>query len=474
MTKKLKQKIYFTLAIVLIGGMAFAYFHSTRVAGGVAAEPYVETPAFIQLIERTESEVVRIDFTSPESSSYMQPFFDENGVLMWSYSPGDNFLLNFDRTRDKARQAWALVAQEVLHEDSYGLDLSVFGFEPPHMTMEITYEDGSTHTVRIGGQTHDLRHRFMLFDDDPRIFLVSAATAGRLLAEVDALIDMSLPEFTFESAFYFSVWQDGHGLIEFMVPFDKWHEAELNPPGWLSEMTAPFDGFQPNLWSLETIIFEPLMTFRLRGVRALEPECLVEFGLDEPWLIFEHHTMYDGIVIMFGNRFEENMNEFVYLKIGNRPHVFATTYESIQSLVDINPNLHVVRTLTLVNIVDIYGLTITTPDKTFNILTNPSPDDIRAIHPTINGVEVDAGAFRTVYQQIIGISADTTVPLFMPTDTPYITIHYHHFDSDDRSVWLFERDSQFFYASVDGEGVRYVTNRRMVDIMLESLLRLMD
>ena len=473
MTKKLKQKIYFTLAIVLILGMAFAYFHSTRVVGG-QAENGEQVQTFVPLIQREEHEVKRIVFRTADSYSYMEQVLNRDGALQWSYSPGQDFLLNIHRTRDKARQAWALTAQGLLHEDLSGLRLSEFGLEPPLVTMEITYTDYTSHTVQIGGFTHDLRQRFMMFDDNPHIYLLSAVTAARILSEVDSLIDMSLPLLTFESALYYSVWQDGHGLFEFLVPLDRWWEAELNPPAWVTEMTAPFPGFLPNIMSIENNITEPLMAFRLLEIRALAPESLEEFGLDEPWLLFEHQTLEEGIVLMFGNTFTEDEIKYVYVKIASRPHVFVALYDAIQSLVDINPDNHIIRTLSLVNILDIYALTVATEDETFYMVINHYPDDNRVIHPTINGIEVEATPFRTVYQYIIGIAADASVPEFLPPGAPYISVHFHHFGQNDRSIWFFERDSQFYYMSVDGGNVRFVTNRRAVDAMVRSIRGLIE
>ena len=474
MTKKFKQKIYFALALVLTLGMAFAYFHSTRVVGGEAHEHHGPGTTFIQLISRDESEVARIVFRADDLYSYMQPFLDENEVLQWSYSPGKEFLLDQNRTRDKARQAWSLTAQGVLHEDSGGLDLSEFWLEPALVTMEITYTDDTAHVVLIGGLTTDLRQRFMKFDDDPRIFLVSAATAGRIMSDVDLLIDLSLPDFSFEMATYFSIWQDGHGHMEFLLPIEKWQETWAYPPGWSMEMVSPVAGFQPNIVNIQSHIVEPLQGFRLLEVRALKPESLEEFGLHEPWLLFEYHTPNEQTFLLFGDTFTEDGDEFIYVKIGARPHVFVALYERMQSLVDINPFIHIVRTLALVNIIDIYALTIVTNYEAFVIYINHDLSDSRVINPTINGVEVDGPAFRTVYQSIIGISADTTVPPFMPAGIPDIIIHYHHFDVEDRSLWLFERDSQFYYVSVDGAYARFVTTRRSVDAMLASLMALMD
>ena len=459
MKRKHKQAIYIASAIAIIAVMAFAYFFASQdEAQYVHAGPEVQTGA-IQLISRSETEVSSITFWAMDSLTYMRPFYDEVGALQWSYSDGDGFVLDYGRTRDKARSAWALTVPEVLHENAQSLNLADFELLPARLVVEISYNDGTSHSVRLGGLTTDLAHRFLMIDDDPAIYLISAFAAERLMADVGDLIDLRLPNFDFDMAFYIGIRQYGHEPIELLVqgpvPADQ-------PPGWSLVMTKPFTGFRVR----EVITAEELANARLLYVAEVVPDCLEEFGLTEPVLEFEFHDMYEEVKLLFGNTFSDGETEFIYVKIEGRPHVFVAEYAHMQVLFDLNPLDFILRLIMLVSILEVYAVKISSVNENFEMFINHDADDERVIHPTINGIEVDESAFRAVYQMIIGLSVDSPVETFTPTDEPELTIDYHFIQQDNRNIRFFSRDAQFFYVSIDGGDIQFVINRRAVERML--------
>ena len=466
MKRKHKQVINLLSAIAIIGVMAFAYFFIDQndtqyVQAGLEAQ----TGGF-QLINRAEEDVSIITFWTADSLTYMLPYYDD-GVLVWSYSAGDMFLLNHNLTRDKARFAWALTVPEVLHENTYGLDLADFGLLPSRLVMEIDYHDGTSHSVRIGSQTVDLNHHFLMIDDNPAIYLISTFAAERLMADVGDLIDLRLPIFDFDMATSIGIRQYGHEPIELSlqgpVPADQ-------PPGWGLIMTQPFTGFRIR----ELIASEQLANARLLYVAEVDPISLDEFGLTYPRLEFEFHDMYEEVKLLFGNTFSDNETEFIYVKIEGRPHVFVAEYAYMRVLFDLSPLDFILRIIMLVSILDVYAIEINSvnENENFEIFINHDAYDDRIIYPTINGIEVDESAFRRVYQTIIGLSVDSPVETFTPVGEPELTIVYHFIQQESRNIRFFARDAQFFYVSLDGGDVQFVINRRAATNMFNSIQNL--
>ena len=467
MKKKHKQIIFLIFSIAIIGTMAFVYFFAIQEEPqDVLAGPVTQTGR-ADLISRSEADVLRITFWDGESLTYMLPFYDEDGVLQWSYSAGGVFLLNPSSTRDKARLAWALTVPETLHEDSTGLNLADFELAPARLVVEASYYDGTSHSVRIGGITTDLRHHFLMIDDDPAIYLITAFTAGRLKAGVNELIDLTLPVFNFEMATYVSIRELGRDPIEFTLRDDSWLRVD-HPPGWDLIMTSPFTGFDIRSWFAEepVSLFE---SFRLLRVAHVSPSNLDEFGLAEPRLEVEFHDMFEEVTLLFGNVSDDP--DLVYVKIKGRPHVFLARHSYMQLLLDLNPLDFLLRFILLANILDVYALTISSviENESFEIHINHDADDSRIIRPTINCIEVSDSAFRTLYQLIIGLMVDAPVEAFMPAGEPVMTVIYHFSEQENRNFRLFARDAQFYYVSLDGGYVQFVTNRRAVEHMIRNI-----
>ena len=467
MKRKHKQALYLISAIAIIGVMAFAYFFAVHDEPDYVQAVQHAQPA-VQLIGRSEKDVLRITFWAQDSFTYMLPYYD-NGVVAWSYSAGDLFLLDHGRTRDKARFAWALTVAEILHECSYGLDLADFGLLPARFVMEASYMDGTSHTVRIGGQTTDLMHHFMMIDDDSAIYLITSFAAERMMSGVGDLIDLSLPFFDFDMATFIGIRQQGREPIEFSqqgpIPPDQ-------PPGWGLVMTKPFTGFETRI----LVADEELANVRLLNVAEVDPDSLDEFGLAYPRLEFEFHDMHDNVTLLLGDNFSDGETELIYVKIKGRPHVFVAEYANLQGLFDLNPLDFLLRIIMLVPIFDIDAVKITSinDDENFEILINHDTYIEGVIRPSINSTAVDESTFRSVYQMIIGLSVDSPVEAFAPMGEPELTITYYFIRQGNRNIKLFSRDAQFFYVSVDGADVQFVINRRAVENMLFGIQNLLQ
>ena len=470
MKRKHKQAVYLTLAIAVTSVMAFVLLFAPDDESQYVQAGQVAPIGHTELINRSEAEVSRITFWEGNALTYMLPFYDENSTLQWSYSAGGSFLLDLGRTRDKARSAWTLSVPEVLHENTEDLNLSDFELAPPRFIMEVGFYDGTSHSVRIGGLTLDLAHRFLMIDDDPAIYLISAFAAERLMAGVSELIDMRLPRIDFEMATYVSIKQQDRAPIEFSLP-ENVNLLEGHPPGWSLDMTQPFVGFDIRSWFSDEK-FKRFEMFRLLRVSEVDPIALDEFGLAEPRLTLEFRDMFDEVTLLFGSVTSEA--DLVYVKIKGRPHVFVAEYAYMQILLDLNPLDFLLRFIMLVSILEIYGLSIysVNENENFEIIINHHPYDERIIHPTINGALVEDSEFRTVYQLLIGLMVDSPVEAFTPVGEPDLTIVYHFKDRESRNFRLFSRDAQFYYISLDGGDVQFVVNRRAVERMLDGLQNL--
>jgi hypothetical protein len=151
------------VTLVLIATMAGLYMWQQNIERPVEDVP-LTLPSITTLIQRMEVEVAGVTFLSGGESYSMVPHPAENGLITWHWGPAPEFLIHPVMARDKARLGWQFTAADIAHECTEGLDLALFGLNPPQIVLEVEYHDGTSHTIRVGSPTADMRNYFAMID----------------------------------------------------------------------------------------------------------------------------------------------------------------------------------------------------------------------------------------------------------------------------------------------------------------------
>jgi len=464
-----KKVISLLAAAVLIGAMMGALLWQRSREPEPVADVWTP-PEFVQLVQRSEGELVNVEFNWQYRTDVMVPFTDENDRREWMWEGVDYVLVNTD-TRHKIRGAFVLFSNNVIHEDIYeaGINLADFGLDPPYLTVTAFYEDGTTTNIFLGSPTIDLSERFVMVEDDNRLHTISRLNADRLMLGLEDLIDRSLPIWDAETIDYLLIAQRGQEVIEFaMEPHHTFDHLD-----WLV-MQQPFPGREVYASAFEYHVFEAFAGFDLGDLVNLHPTNFVAYGLDNPSLEFIYSSFQFGEAhLLFGDVFfrEEDGNEvaYIYVKFAGRPHVFEALYEPVSSLFDINVLRFIERFIALVNIQDAERLEVLTPSGDFDIHINHAGDDTTDIAPTINDIFVSEADFRLIYRLLIGLGIDSEIEPFTPRDAPLYTVRYILFEGDDIELRFYHYSDTFLAVSVDGEDVWFVTNRRNFDTFTTRL-----
>ncbi|MCL1862943.1 MAG: DUF4340 domain-containing protein [Defluviitaleaceae bacterium] len=468
MSRKKQRIANLSITLVVIALMLFAYFWSVRRPIGVP--PQAPPSTAVQLLQRDEGEVVQVMFYTDGSREYMTPFYDELGRIQWAHSAG--FDLNVHAARDKVRSSWLLAATDVAHTDVEGLELSAFGLAPPMLTVESLFDDGSTHTIRLGSATTDYMHFFLMLDDDPAIYLVNAVLGERLQSGVIDMIELALPPIHIEEAIYIRLTEDDSSPV---VLAPRTADMAAHPlDGLIPDiggehlvMHEPFFGLQLSTSRLIEYVMHPMTQFRLLEVAELVPQSLVPFGLDTPVLEFEFITWHgqNDVHLKFGDSFTHDGVELIYVKVADRPHVFVAEREHPASVMGVEPLDIADRFLALIHITDVEAITITAGGREYLLTMNHIPDSFD-IEPEVNGRSVDADDFRTVYFHIISLLADADVEPFLPHGLPEVVITYHRIGIPDFALRFYDYNTNFFAVGGDNGEAMFVTNRRAVERLL--------
>ena len=451
--KSRKKTITMGFMLVLVAALVGVYVWQQR-TGDSGYDDEIEETANLVLIQRPENEVVRVNFVRDGQRYYMTPEGDEPGFMTWLWGPAPDYVLHLVRAREKARLAWHLVATDVAHEDSTGMDLAAFGLNPPLFSMEAVYYDNTTQVINIGVQTADTRHHFIMIDGDPAIYLLPTLFAERAQTDIAELLDGRLPFFTWDAE-YVLITQRDMPVIELSVTYDPdiLDEAsatfmDASPGALFLRMLQPLEGRGLNHAHLETYVMEPLNELRLAHVVSVAPTDLTPYGLDNPSLVFEYHSPAGEVKLLFGD-------------------VFMAVFEPAEVLFDLNVFLFIDRFIALIDIRDVASVITESTDAGRNYEMILNHQENRALLPTINGISVDEFDFRLVYRLLIALAADADVDPFTPQDEPEITVTFNRIENPDTEVRFFALDANFYGVSLNGADVWFVTHRRAIDVFFQ-------
>ncbi|MCL2217735.1 MAG: DUF4340 domain-containing protein, partial [Defluviitaleaceae bacterium] len=238
----------------------------------------------------------------------------------------------------------------------------------------------------------------------------------------------------------------------------------------------PYPGMDLDIQGISDSILSPLGALQIGNLVEFHAENPADFGFDNPLLEFEFvsvpgHGLMDTFLV-FGDIFEQDGIDYIYVRFADRPHVFKTQLWQIDSLLDIHIFDILQRFIALIDIRDVERVIIDSAENSFEMVMNHS-GDFSELDPTINDMPIEERVFRIAYRTLISTSADADIPLFAPEGEPAVTITFYRIDNPDTELRFFEFDVNFFAVSVDGEDAWFVSGRRQIDLLFSHLHELL-
>lgn len=483
MSRKVQSIVSLSLTAIVIAILVWIYLSAIN---NEPPEVEEEPARLVSLIQRNESEIANITFYTDGVRTYLTPFLDEHQWLLWEYSAAEGFVVNQMVLRNKAFSAWALVAADIVHENTDGLHLAEFGLAPPVSTITVDFTDGTQHTIKLGELTGDRQNRFLMFDQHPEMYLFHTIFADFLTLGVTEMLDLTLQEVNFADADFISVSiRDAEPMV-FIASYEHMLEPLQGMPVTGLERLfmvthredAPVDIRRfANLTLMpishgrlaEYVLF-PLSHFQLSEAVAVQPADLAPFGLDEPILVFELRTQnpHEEVIWKFGDTFTRNGVELIYFMDYRRPHVFAAEFSQVAGLMDLQPLDIIERMFALVPLADVERTLAIFPEGTFDIVYNHIPDTFER-EPTVNGRDADPEAVRQVFQQIIMLRVDSEIPGFASDESPLITITHFLDDGSEIVLAFYNFNVNFLAVGIDGALPAIAINRIALGRVLAGL-----
>ncbi|MCL2016645.1 MAG: DUF4340 domain-containing protein [Defluviitaleaceae bacterium] len=476
MSKSRKNLITLGALLVLTIALIAAYLviSNQQEQQALAAEleaaenpPAVST---VRLTEFTEDDLLRATFSSADGTFTLQRHFAEDGTNTWFYAEFPDVLLDQNTTRQMVRDVFMLTATDTVMEQVD--NPQEFGIGNVVATGD--FADGSQATILLGNLTPDHSRFFAMMEGDSALYLINTFSGNRLQQGLYDLVDMTLPFVNTMELLHIYISERGRQPLEFIASGTEEEILEMVNQFGATTLTMiyPFPDRDLTMTNFDMFVMQGFANFTPSEVYELFPTTgdLQRLGFAEPSLEFIMQDANGGFHLIFGDNHDD---EYIYMMYADRPHVFLAPRADMASLLGINPFNFIERFVALLNIVDVEGVTITSPTRgNYDILINNFQDENERaqIAPTVNGREVVDSDFRRAYQSMIGITIEQEVgeQAALPA-TPDVTIVYHMLDGEDVTVEFFVHDANFYLIRQDGLPVQFVTSRLAMNVMFDTL-----
>lgn len=349
----------------------------------------------------------------------------------YSLKDNDKILLDSQAVLELYRHGATVAATDIADETPE--DLSLYGFAHPKARVTVT-TDGESKMFFVGDMLSEKTGYYFKEDTSDIIYVISHDKGSSFCADIEKYRSYIVTGFDPETITSVSV--DGpEGSLAVTLNQD----TEVVPAKWL--ITSFYNKPADDKYTDEKLI-TPVSEIVATGVETDKAESDEKYNLDTQVTITTTDISYSFLV---GKGETEG-----YVRINGLPTVYTVKKEAIGFTELITYDI-LERYVYLVYMDDINGVTVTLPDKVYVLKIDRKNSGETY---TINGKNVDSEKFKSLYQKVIGISADAVIsgaetgPLAAKIKFDYIngkTLEISFYEYDNLNYSVYENGKCLFY-----------------------------
>lgn len=310
------------------------------------------------------------------------------------------------------------------------VDLAQFGLKPPVATAVAILVDGSKVEFDIGNKTPTGTGYYVMKKSDKPLYTVATFTISPLLSTIDSLRNKQLPSINTKKLTYLKLTEKGRTIEIRPIPAG----APLQNVSFSRfEMVQPYK--TPHAVDTEKLS-AALRTFpaylTIQSFVTDKPTNLAAYGLSPAKVTLVMKDDKTVLDIELGTKLP---NGNMYAKLAGKPSVFEVSYTDFQSVLDETP-FHLLDKFLLIPNIDIVDrMEIKTPQQTYTAIINrvkekgakPNSSGKIPMKTTyiVNNTTVKESDFKSFYQDVIGLLADSPNPKPDIAFNPEITVTFH-------------------------------------------------
>lgn len=334
--------------------------------------------------------------------------------------------------------------------------LEEFGILENSPKVHYTLASGEARSLTLGNKTPDGNYTYATKDEDTsKAYLISTTKKNQVSSSLTRYRITSLD--SFDKATFSGLEASGRELDSLIIQPNE-DDTLLSPFVITSKATKPLSVNDQSLESLLT----SLPSFSVGEFIADEVTDLGQYGLDDPTLHLKLQTVDStdpskiiSLEYLWGNNLDED--SIYFIKAGTNS-VYAMDsepfYEFLKQLDLFNLSS---KFVSLIDINNVESLNVAFGETSYDFSIkrakeDPSNSESEMIETYLmNGVECDEDSFKSLYQSIIGVSADIdlTSKVVDLTGTPVATFTFNFLDGSHESYPFYAYDNQFYAHKVD-------------------------
>lgn len=339
----------------------------------------------------------------------------ENGILELDKS-GENWILK-DKGDIKLDQSvinniadsFANLSAEKVIEDN-PKDTSEYGLNPPQVTATAYLDDGSEKTVLLGSKTPQGSSYYMMQPGDTKLYLLSSTAGERFSYGISDIRDKNIVTLDTNQVNSVSI-TFPNGRIEEMKKVEKGspEEKQFAENTWI--LLKPYSSaYRLKADNMNNIV-NALSSIKADGFVSDDPSDISKYGLDKPSLDVTATAGSSKVHVIFGSKPDDSS---IYLKTDDSNTIYkvgSSVYDSFNK----QPLDLIEKFVYLANIDDVDLIVIEKGSEknviSFERTKKPAEkegeEDQVVTTYRINGKAIEEDAFKSFYQSIIGIMADS-------------------------------------------------------------------
>jgi hypothetical protein len=445
MKKEYTNIVICTLILILLMSV---YAFQTREIYIDEAPEELKTPSFVSLINKQEE----IFHTITLQSKYEKLVFITNGfneeldVDIWVEESNKDIELDSILVESIGIVLSNLVATQNVGKH---YNIEYFGLLNPQIIASISYKDGSEYVIYLGSLTPNREGYYVKINDDYNIYIIPRFKGDLLFHNINTLIQQEVQSINIKNFTYLYINEKDKNVIEIK------HTKES--PSYTAKpiMLQPIKGIEVIMDNLINNILLGIMNFTLSQLAYINPVSLAYFGLHEPELEIILRDDKDEIHLFLGYKRDDG---YRYIKFYGDNKVYLANDKYFESLFGIDAISFVDRFIVMEDISDVYSIQVITQETNKYIKLNKevlnNGDFI--ISPTINDEKVDARLFKLAFRELMGLTFDTTINTFSPTEKEVITIIYnfnYNTGRDSIITKYYDYNVDFYGVSIDNREI---------------------
>lgn len=451
--KKKKVRIIISVVVFVILFISYLYIINNENSDddiNINADNSVITQ--YNLLNKTADEVKGAVITSANGVIEYVNNKSDTQSSNWTIKNYESIEFNNNEINNVIGSFAQLTSNEIITENP--TNLSQFGLNPPQLTAEIEYTDGSRKTLFLGNKTPDNDYYYTMIDGDSNVYIIDSINGERYSYTLNDLISKDIPLLYADKINYINVKQKDKMELEVYSESEESKESK-NYGVQTMKMTKPVQGINVYLSEIQNSLFYNISELSLKKLVDIFPNNLNKYGLDNPYLEITIKDSEDELKLKIGNDID---SDTAYCMINNRPHVFSIEKNKLNPFINIDILKFIDKSVLNIDRSKLDSVNIRNDDMVYEILfiykenteENNTSESKNQISAKINGYDINEVDFKNFYDLIAGLAFDNIIESTKPEGEAEVSFTFNFKDGTNQILNFYSYNENFYLIETNG------------------------